>query len=65
MPVYLFFCYRKAEVKVGISERGGRERKFHSMPGSGMKGKKNIFWRKGQRRNETLRIDDRGRTDGI
>jgi len=52
MPVYLFFCYRKAVIKVGISERGGRGRQLHSVPGSGMKGKKNIFWRKRQRRND-------------
>jgi hypothetical protein len=30
-----------------------------------MEGKKGNFWRKRQRRNDTLRIDDRGRRDGI
>jgi hypothetical protein len=64
VPVYLFFYYRKAGSKVGMSQREGRERQLYSTPGSGMDGKKNIFWRKRQRRNDTLRIDDRGRRDG-
>jgi hypothetical protein len=63
--MYLFFCYRKTGGKVGISEKGVREKQLHSMPGSGVEVKKNIFWRKRQRRNDTLRIDDRGRRGGI
>jgi len=55
----------KLDVRWGSVKREATKDNFTALRGSGMEGKKNNFWRRRQRKNDTLRIDDRGRRGGI
>ena len=48
----LFFCYWKAGGQVRFGERGGHEKQLHSIPGSEIEGKRNIFWEEGKKKKQ-------------